>query len=57
LKLPLDRGHILKLVKELAADYSIVEAIKELEELAEENKRNRACMVEAITSSNRRPNE
>ncbi|KAL3743677.1 hypothetical protein ACJRO7_018878 [Eucalyptus globulus] len=36
---------VLKLVKELVAEHSIVEAMKELEELAEENKRNRMCMV------------
>jgi len=41
----LREGCVLKLVKELAAEHSIVEAMKELEELAEENERNRTCMV------------
>ncbi|KAF8039364.1 hypothetical protein BT93_B1793 [Corymbia citriodora subsp. variegata] len=46
-KSPLDRVRVLKLVKELAAEHSIAKAMKELEELAKENERNRTCMVEA----------
>ncbi|KAL3724900.1 hypothetical protein ACJRO7_029984 [Eucalyptus globulus] len=41
----LREGCFLKLVKELVAEHSIVKAMKELEELAEENERNRTCMV------------
>ncbi|XP_018719070.2 E3 ubiquitin-protein ligase PUB24-like [Eucalyptus grandis] len=46
-KSPLDRGRVRKLVKELAAEHSIVEVMKELKGLVEESERNRACMVEA----------
>lgn len=46
-KSPLDKAHILKLVRGLTAEHLIFRSMKKLEELAKENERNRACMVEA----------